>query len=85
MQCRSQNIYAPCIDNITALRMCSAIKQNREGGYSRKLEKKIRFKLFFLGKKYSDVKVREVEKIDFKSVMKHLECGESIFISDIRV
>ena len=60
-------------------------KTKSRGGYSKKMEKKIRFKLFFLGKKYTDVKVREVEKIDFKSVMKHLECGESIFISDIRV
>jgi len=47
------------------------------------MEKKNQFKLFFLGKKYADVKVKEVEKIDFKNVMKHLKSGKSIFISDI--
>ena len=56
----------------------------KSGGTSRIMEKKNQFKLFFLGKKYTDVEVKEVEKIDFKNLMKCLESGESIFISDMR-
>jgi len=45
-------------------------------------EEKLLFQLFFLrNNKNQSVKVEEVEEIDFEEVKKHLEQGESVFIT----
>jgi hypothetical protein len=46
--------------------------------------KKRGFRLFFLGKKDSEVEVFEVEKIDFENVKKRLKYGESVFLTTIQ-
>jgi len=46
--------------------------------------KKLGFRLFFLGKKDLDMEVMEVEKIDFENVKRRLELGESVFMATIQ-
>lgn len=48
-------------------------------------EEKPLFRLFFLkNSEYQSVEVVEVEDIDFREIKKHLEQGESVFISHKR-
>jgi hypothetical protein len=43
--------------------------------------KKLGFRLFFLGNEDWDVEVMEVEEIDFEGIKSRLKFGESVFIS----
>jgi hypothetical protein len=46
--------------------------------------KKLGFRLFFLGSEDWDVEVMEVEELDFENIKRRLENGESVFISAIQ-